>query len=120
MISTRTCELLYDSSKAMVQLGGRSGLAAERSLVFCDGDVTIDVVLHGGSERMRYVHGQVISQTGEPVAGATVSMEDTGPVDTDLLGQFALSTLDAAGDAKLRIEHGETKIVCKIPREATT
>ncbi len=53
------------------------------------------------------------------LVGQNLPNESAGPIDTDSLGQFALSTPGtASGETELQIETGDRKIICTIPREA--
>lgn len=110
-------KLLFDSEQTGGQVGARSLVGGDRSLLFSAGPMVVDLVVYRGSEDMRIVHGQVVDRNDEkPIAGATVRIGSTGDaVETDEYGQFHLSTLAPFARTILLIEAAQGDVRCAIP-----
>ncbi len=103
-MSAVAARLVYDSARSWAVVGARAALPDGRSLVFCGGGLTVDLVVHTGGDSWGYHYGQVIRTADErPVVGATVAL-DAGPaVTTDDCGQFTLSTAEPRAARVLRV-----------------
>ncbi len=111
-------KLLFDSDRTSGQMGLRSIVSDDRSLLFAAGPMIVDLVVYDSSDEMRVVHGQILDRADEtPVAGALVRLGEDGESDeTDEFGQFTVSVMLPCKQMVLAIQaEGADEIRCGIP-----
>lgn len=113
-------KLLFDSDATGGQMGARSLVGNDRSLLFSAGPMVVDVVVYRGGDDMRVVHGQIVDREKEaPIAGAEVTLGSSAEsVQTDEFGQFHLSTLLPFSQSILSIRAEQGEMRCAIPARA--
>jgi hypothetical protein len=121
MTVRREARLLYDSATSYPEMGTRSGVADERTLLFQSELCSVDVMIHGGPEGTSFLHGEVSrSRFGVPLAGSTARIEETGETtETDVYGQFALAGGAPTETLHLVLETEGYEIICEIPPSVT-
>jgi len=106
--------LLYDSAQTVATMGVRGGSCGSRFLLFRAGDISLDIMIHGGGHALRLIHGQAIDgATGEPVQGVPVVI-GTEHVTTDTHGEFTLTT-QGRDPLELRLFTGDAEVIYRVP-----
>ena len=116
MIS-RHGRLVFDSAVAEAWLGTRGNDLKHRTLLFKADGFCVDVMVHGGAAGMHLLQGQLLHQARDtPLAGARIRLDDEPEtVETDIYGQFSLTSLARDGSLTIHVRMEEAELVCAVP-----
>ncbi len=106
--------LIYDSARTVASMGVRGAAGGDRFLLFRAGDISLDIMIHGGGHSLRLIHGQAINgSNGKPVEGVEVLIGGER-VTTDNHGEFTLTT-QQRDPLELRLFVGDSEVIYRVP-----
>jgi hypothetical protein len=86
--------LIYDSFDQPMLAGARRLTVAPRHLLFCAGDIDVDVKIESSGDQQMTLTGQVLSGSSRFFDNAPVTLESGGPVRyqtcTNEMGEFSI------------------------------
>ena len=109
--------LIYDSFDQPMLAGVRSTTAAPRHLVFCGGDIDIDVKIESSGDQQMTLTGQVLSCSSRCFDNVPVTLDSGGPVRyqtcTNEMGEFSIEVPN--GTYRLSVDLPEVQIDITLP-----